>query len=274
MRVLEAHNGLTGLIIENTEITVEGVPREFDGIWISSLTNSVARGKPDIALDVNARLNTINEILEVTTKPIIVDGDNGGQPDHFTFLVRTLERLGVSAVVIEDKAGEKRNSLFGQDAGQCQDSIDRFTKKISIGKRAQVTEDFMIFARIESFILGKGYVDAVTRARAYSEAGADGILIHSNKSTGAEVVAFSQEFATFTNRVPLLVIPTMYDSVHDDDLTKLGINVVVYANHLLRSAYPAMVYTAEVILRNGRAFEAREHLMPVDDLITLIPTPP
>ena len=271
VRVLEAHNGLTGRIVENTAVTVDGTMREFDCIWVSSLTDAVARGKPDIEFDVTSRLNTINEILEVTTKPVIVDGDSGGQTRHFVFLVQTLERWGVSAVIIEDKVGLKRNSLFGPDTHQVQDTIESFSDKISVGKRAQVTDDFMIFARIESLILGRGQADALLRARAYINAGADGIMIHSNQSSGAEILTFSQEFKKFANQVPLVAIPTTYDSVHDDELARLGVNVVVYANHLLRSAYPAMVSTAEAILSNGRAFETRDRLMPAGDLITLIP---
>ena len=270
VRVLEAHNGLTGLIVENAQATVDGASREFDGIWISSLTDSVARGKPDIEFDLTSRINTINEILEVTTKPIIVDGDSGGLPQHFVFLVRTLERLGVSAVVIEDKVGLKKNSLL-QKTNQVQDSIDSFAHKISCGKRAQVTDDFMIFARIESLILNKGRDDALRRASAYVEAGADGLMIHSNKPSVTEIAAFCKEYRKLAKRVPLLAVPTTYDSARDQNLAQQGINIVVYANHLLRSAYPAMLHTAESILQNGRALESKKHLMPVDDLITLIP---
>jgi phosphoenolpyruvate phosphomutase len=271
VRLMEAHNGLTGLIVENAAVTVHSTRREFDGIWISSLTESVARGKPDIALDLTARINTINEILEVTTKPIMVDGDTGGPSQHFVFLVRTLERLGVSAVVIEDKVGLKKNSLFGWRAHQMQDSSEAFAHKIAAGKRAQVTDDFFIFARIESLILNKGHADAVRRARAYIEAGADGIMIHSNKHSTAEIVAFCKRYKRLAKRVPLVAVPTTYERARDYALAKLGVNIVVYANHLLRSAYPAMVHAAESILRNGRSLEATRALMPVKDLITLIP---
>ena len=270
VRILEAHNGLTGLIVENTAVTVRGMKREFEGIWISSLTDSVSRGKPDIELNITTRLDAVNEILEVTTKPIIVDGDSGGLPQHFAFLVRTLERLGVSAVVIEDKIGPKKNSLFASNGTQAQDSIDGFAEKIAAGKRAQVTEEFMIFARIESLILDKRHDDALRRGMAYIEAGADGLMIHSNKDSGSEIIAFCKEYQRLSRRVPLAAAPTTYDSAHEQQLAKHGVNVVIYANHLLRSAYPAMVRTAESILRSGRAFEARKHMMPVSELINLI----
>jgi phosphoenolpyruvate mutase len=271
VRVLEAHNGLTGIIVENIEVSVGGVIREFDGIWISSLTDSVARGRPDIEYDLSSRLNTIDEILEVTTKPLIVDGDSGGLPEHFVFLVRTLERLGVSAVVIEDKIGLKKNSLFGQDAKQVQDSVEGFAQKISAGKRSQVTEDFMIIARIESLILGAGMAAALKRAAAYIEAGADGIMIHSRKNTASELIRFCKAYKRLKKRVPLVAVPTTYDRVLDIALADNGINVVIYANQLLRAAYPAMLKTARAILKNGRAFEARRHLTEIDNMITLIP---
>lgn len=271
VRILEAHNGLTGLIVENSLVTVDGAEREFDGIWISSLTESIARGKPDIEFDFTSRLDTINEILEVTTKPIIVDGDSGGLPEHFVFWVRTLERLGVSAVVIEDKIGLKRNSLFGSDSNQLQDSIESFASKISAGKGAQVTEDFMIFARIESLVQRKGVADALRRAQAYIDAGADGVMIHSVKTSGAEIVAFCKEYKKSSKRVPLAAVPTTYDSEREHDLARNGVNLIIYANQLLRSAYPAMIQTAESILKNGRSFESKKRLMPVNHLITLIP---
>jgi phosphoenolpyruvate phosphomutase / 2-hydroxyethylphosphonate cytidylyltransferase len=270
VRVLEAHNGFTGLIVETADVGVDGVTREFDGIWISSLTDSFARGKPDIEYDLSSRLDTINELLEVTTKPILVDGDSGGFPQQFGFLVRTLERLGVSAVVIEDKVGPKKNSLFDRDASQLQDTIDGFARKISVGKRAQVTDDFMIVARIESFNLGKGKADALKRAAAYVEAGADGILIHSKRRTPSEVIAFCKGYTKLTDRVPLVAVPTTYDRVYDYELARYGVNVVIYANHLLRSAYPAMAQTARAILKYGRSFESRRHLVSIDDFLKIV----
>lgn len=272
VRVLEAHNGLTGLIVEHTRMTVNGSTREFDGIWISSLTDSVAKGKPDIEyVDFTSRINTINEILEVTTKPIVVDGDTGGIPEHFVFMVRSLERLGVSAVIIEDKIGLKKNSLFGEGVDQVQDSVESFCHKISVGKKAQVTEDFMIIARIESLILGKGIADALARAKAYMEAGSDGIMIHSKKQDASEIIAFCKEYKKFEKRVPLVAVPTTYNRVHENDLAKYGVNIVIYANHLLRSAYPAMIETAKSILEHGRTFECRDIVMPIEKLLTLIP---
>jgi len=273
VRILEAHNGLTGLIVENTKITEDGKTLEFDGMWESSLTDSTSKGKPDTsAIDITSRLQTIEQILEVTSKPIIVDGDSGGLPEHFVFTVKTLERLGVSAVVIEDKVGVKRNSLFGKDVDQTQDSIENFSEKINKGKKAQVNSDFMIIARIESLILGKGLEDALKRAKAYIEAGADGILIHSKEETPTEIFEFSKEYKKFEYRVPLIVVPSTFNSVREDELIEMGINMVIYANQLIRSAYPAMVNTAELILKSGRALEADELCLSIEDTIKLIPS--
>jgi phosphoenolpyruvate phosphomutase / 2-hydroxyethylphosphonate cytidylyltransferase len=273
IRILEAHNGLTGLIVENTKIkTHDGKEKEFDAMWISSLTDSTAKGKPDIELvDSSSRLNTIEHILEVTTKPIIVDGDSGGLSEHFVFTVKSLERLGVSAIIIEDKVGLKKNSLFGTDTKQTQDSIENFSHKISQGKKAQVTNDFMVIARIESFILKKGIWDALLRARAYIEAGADAIMIHSKEKTPNEILEFCTEFNKFENKVPLVVVPSTYNTVTEKELSDAGVNMVIYANHLLRSAYPAMVKAAETILTNERSFEANEICMPIKEILTLIP---
>ena len=272
IRLLDVHNGLTGLIIENLSIDTENGRREFDGMWASSLTDSTAKGKPDIeAVDVTSRMVTLNNILEVTTKPIIFDGDTGGRVEHFVFTVRTLERLGVSAVIIEDKAGLKKNSLFGTDVEQTQDSIEEFCQKIQTGKRAQATKDFMIIARIESLILEKGMKDAIARAKAYLEAGADGIMIHSRAKTPDEIFEFCGEYNCLENPKPLVIVPTSYSQVTEDLLIKHGIKIVIYANHLIRSAYPAMVQTARLILQHQRAAEADKLLMPVKEIIELIP---
>lgn len=275
VRILEAHSGLTGLVVEKTRVVVDNVPQEFDGAWISSLTDSAVKGKPDTELvDFTSRLNTINQILDVTTKPIILDGDTGGSNEHFDFMVRTLERLGVSAVIIEDKAGDKRNSLFGTDVVQKQASPEEFATRISRGKRSQITDDFMIIARIESFIAGAGLDDAVLRARAYIEAGADGIMIHSKISDPSEIKSFCDIYRTLPNRVPLVAVPTTYNRVTEPELVEMGFNLVIYANHLLRSAYPAMVKTAETILRHNRAHEAEPFCMPVAEILTLLPGSP
>ena len=246
---------------------------EFDGIWESSLTDSTAKGKPDTELvDFSSRFSTIEEILEVTTKPIIVDGDTGGRIEHFKFRVKTLERLGVSAIIIEDKIGDKRNSLFGTTVPQEQDSIEHFSKKIYEGKRSQVTEDFMIIARVESLILKKGTADALKRAEAYITAGADGIMIHSKEKDGQEIIEFCEKFQKFETKVPLVVVPSTYAHMSESELQDLGINVVIYANHLLRSAYPAMVDVAQSILENSRAKEASDkYCMSIKDIITLVP---
>ena len=272
IRIIEAHSGLTGLIAETVSVNIDGCVREFDGIWMSSLTDSAVKAKPDIEyVDMTSRTNTVSDILETTTKPIIFDGDTGGIPEHFVFMVRTLERLGVSAVIIEDKKGLKKNSLFGTDVEQVQDNIEAFTHKVSCGKHAQVTDDFMIIARIESLILKAGMDDALTRAKAYIDAGTDGIMIHSKEPTADEVLTFCKEYAKFEDRVPLVVVPSTYSSTTEDELAAAGVNIVIYANQLLRSAYPAMVQVAKSILSHGCAAEAEERCMPIKDIISLIP---
>lgn len=272
LRFMEAHNGLTGLIVENAKIQETGLVREFDGMWLSSLTDSTAKGKPDIeAVDVTSRMQTMNDIVEVTTKPIIYDGDTGGLPEHFAFTVRTLERFGVSAVIIEDKIGLKKNSLFGTDVVQSQASIDEFCHKLCVGKRAQVTDDFMIIARIESLILDQGLDDALERAAAYIEAGADGVMIHSRRKEETEIFAFCDAYAKLPRRVPLIAVPSSYNHITDEQLREKGVNIVIYANHLLRAAYPAMMETAESILRHGRSSEADSKLLSIKDILHLIP---
>jgi len=272
IRVLDIHNALSGLIIEHTKVEVNGDFREFDGMWGSSLTDSTAKGKPDIeAVDVSSRMSTLSEVLEVTTKPIIYDADTGGQIEHFKFTVKTLERLGVSAVIIEDKTGLKKNSLFGNEVPQTQDSIENFCDKISSAKSVQITDDFMIIARIESLILEAGMTDAVERAKAYLEAGADGIMIHSRKKDPAEILEFCRQYAEIANRKTLVVVPSSYNSITEDELEKAGANVVIYANQLLRSAFPAMQDTAESILRHSRSLECDEKMLSIKQILELIP---
>jgi phosphoenolpyruvate phosphomutase / 2-hydroxyethylphosphonate cytidylyltransferase len=272
VRFLDIHNALSGLIIEHTRVEVDGIPREFDGMWGSSLTDSTAKGKPDIeAVDVSSRMSTLSEVLEVTTKPVIYDADTGGQIEHFKFTVRTLERLGVSAVIIEDKTGLKKNSLFGNEVAQTQDSIENFCDKISSAKRAQVTDDFMIIARIESLILEAGMDDAIIRAKAFLEAGADGIMIHSRRKDPAEILEFCRQYAEIANRKTLVVVPSSYNSITEDELEKAGVNVVIYANQLLRSAFPAMQDTAESILRHSRSLECDEKMLSIKQILELIP---
>jgi phosphoenolpyruvate phosphomutase len=272
VRLMEAHSGLTGLIVEKVDVTVDGCTMEFDGMWSSSLTDSTDRGKPDIeAVDISSRLQTVNELFEVTTKPLVFDGDTGGKPEHFTFTVRSLERLGASAVIIEDKEGLKRNSLFGTEVAQTQSSIEDFCERLAIGKRAQITDDFMIIARIESLILEKGLADAVRRAEAYIEAGADGIMIHSRQKSPDEVFQFCDRYAKLPRRVPLVAVPTSYHQVTETELADRGVNLVIYANHMLRAAYPQMVKVAETILMNGRALEADPYLAPINEALAIIP---
>lgn len=273
VKICEAHNGLSGLIVENTSVVKDNKKYEFDGIWISSLTQSTAKAKPDIGyLDTTSRLDTINDILDVTTKSIIYDGDNGGPQEHFIFTVKSLERLGVSAIIIEDKTGLKKNSLFGTEVEQEQENKEVFAQKIRAGKLAQITEQFMIIARIESFILGKGLDDAIERAKAYLEAGADGIMIHSCSKEFNEIKAFAQEYNKLENRKPLVAVPSSYSQVTEEELAKNGINMVIYANHLLRAAYPAMVNAAKSILETHSCQKASdEYCMKIKDILTLIP---
>jgi phosphoenolpyruvate phosphomutase len=272
VRLIEAHNGLTGLIVENAAVESEGGRKEFDGMWASSLTESTAKGKPDIeAVDVSSRTHSLEDILEVTTKPVVYDADTGGKPEHFQFTVRTLERLGVSAAIIEDKVGLKKNSLFGTDVPQTQDSIENFSKKIKAGKAAQVTDDFMIIARIESLILDQGVDDAMERAKAYIAAGADGIMIHSRSKSPDEIFDFCDRYAKLELHKPLVVVPSSYNQVYEQELIDHGVNVVIYANQLLRAAYPAMMDAAISILEHGRAKEVDARLLSIKDILELIP---
>lgn len=272
VKAMEAHSGLTGLIVEKTVVEGEnGRLDQFDAMWISSLCDSTAKGKPDIELvDMSSRFSTIEDITEVTTKPIIFDGDTGGMTEHFVYNVRSLERLGVSAVIIEDKKGLKKNSLFGTEVEQTQATIEEFSEKITAGKHAQLTDDFMIIARIESLILEKGMEDALERAYAYVDAGSDGIMIHSRKKTPEEILEFCDRFRTNDKNTPIIVVPSSFDVIKESELAEHGINVVIYANQLTRSAFPAMQKTAEDILKYHRAKEVDDRLMPIKDIITLI----
>lgn len=272
--VMEASNGITGLIVENAKVYSEetSLNKEFDAMWISSLCDSTFKGKPDIELvDLTSRLNTINEIMEVTTKPIILDGDTGGKEEHFVFNVRTLERIGVSAIIIEDKTGLKKNSLFGTDVKQTLADPSKFAHKIKMGKNALTTRDFLIFARLESLIAGHGVEDALKRAKIYVEAGADGVMIHSKEKHGNDIIEFLDKFRDFSKDIPIIVVPTTYNHLTERELSNKGANIIIHANHLLRSAYPAMIKTAEVILKNGRSKEADEYCMPIKKILNLIP---
>ena len=272
VRTIEAHNGLSALVVENAKVEKDEQINTFDAIWVSSLTDSTAKGKPDIELvDMTSRINTINEIMEVSTKPIILDGDSGGLLEHFVFNIKTIERMGVSAIIIEDKVGLKKNSLFGTEVKQTQDSIENFCEKISAGKKALLTEEFMIIARIESLILKQGMDDAIKRAKAYIKAGADGIMIHSRESEPDEIFEFCDKFKEFAPDVPLVVVPTSFNQVYEDEFAKKGVNIVIYANHLIRSSYPAMVETANMILENERCMEADDKCLSIKEILTLIP---
>jgi phosphoenolpyruvate phosphomutase len=272
IRVLEAHSGLSGLIIENLEISKNNKCLAFDAMWSSSLTDSTVKGKPDIeAVDLTTRLQDLNNVLECTTKPIIFDGDTGGKVEHFVFTVRTLERHGISAVIIEDKTGLKKNSLFGTDVAQTQDTIEDFCLKIKAGKNAQITEDFMIIARIESLICGKPVNDALERAFAYVKTGADGIMIHSKHKTGDDIREFCVAFREKDKTTPLVVVPTTFNHITEDELISWGVNIVIYANHMLRASYPAMLKVANIILENQRSKEADSFCMPIKEILELIP---
>lgn len=270
--ILEAHSGITGLIAENTVVVKEGKAFQFDGMWVSSLCDSTAKGKPDIELvDMSSRLRTIDDIMEVTTKPIILDGDTEGLIEHFVYNIKTLERMGVSAVIIEDKTGLKKNSLFGTEVAQTQDCIEHFCEKIAAGKRALKTKEFMLIARIESLILERGMADALKRAFAYVAAGADGIMIHSRKKSPEEIFEFCERFREKDPVTPIVVVPTSFNTVTEEEFAQRGINIVIYANQLTRSAFPAMQKAARTILENHRAKEADDLCMPIKDILTLIP---
>lgn len=271
VKAIEVHSGITGLIAEKTVVEHDGELDQFDAMWISSLCDSTAKGKPDIELvDMTSRYRTIDDVTEVTTKPIIFDGDTGGLTEHFVYTVRTLEKMGVSAIIIEDKTGLKKNSLFGNEVKQTQDSIENFSNKIKAGKQAQLTDDFMIIARIESLILEQGMEDALNRAFAFVKAGADGIMIHSRKKDPTEILEFCDNFREKDKATPIVVVPSSFNTITEEELAKHGVNIVIYANQLTRSAFPAMQKTAEDILKYHRAKEVDDRLMPIKEIITLI----
>lgn len=272
VRVLEAHSGLAGLIVEKTQINSFGKIEEFDCMWSSSLTDSTSKGKPDIEqVDLTTRLHGINDVLECTTKPMIYDGDTGGVPEHFKYTVRTLERLGISAIIIEDKKGLKKNSLFGTEVKQERASIEEFCHKIKTGKQAQVTDEFMIISRIESFILGDSLKDALTRADEYIKAGTDAIMIHSKDKSGEDIRGFCKTFRKTNKETPIVVVPSSYNHIKEEELIKWGANIVIYANHLLRASFPSMQRVANSILENHRSYESNEHIMSIKEILELIP---
>jgi len=271
VRILESHNSLTGLIIENISVIKKNKKNEFDGMWSSSLTDSATKGKPDnSSVDFSTRLSSLNNMMEVTSKLLVFDADNGGQLEHLPFLVRSLERLGASAVIMEDKIGLKKNSLFKNQSDTKQDKPELFAKKIKQICKSRKNNDFMVIARIESFIVGKGLKDALKRAEIYSKAGADAILIHSKEKTPAEIFSFAREFKKSKNFIPLVSVPSTYSMVYEKDLIRNGFKLVIYANQLLRAAYPAIQFTARKILENSRAFEIEKKIIPIKEIINLI----
>ena len=272
VRIMEAHNPLSALILENISIKKKDKHLQFDGFWSSSLTDSTSQGKPDIeALEINNRLNNINNIFDVTTKPLIMDADTGGKIEHFELNVRSMERLGISAVIIEDKKGLKKNSLFGNDVKQEQETKEYFAEKIKVGRASRISENFMVIARIESLILEKGIDDAIQRANCYVDAGVDGIMIHSRQKTADEIFKFAQIFREQHKSIPLISVPSTYNKVTEEELAKNNFNIVIYANQMLRAAYPAMYSVAESILKNGRSFEADNQLIEIKKILELIP---
>lgn len=272
VKVMVAHDGLSALLVEKVYTENNGKRKSFDGVWLSSLCDSTIKGKPDIELvDLTSRIQNLEDIMEVTTKPVIFDADTGGLIEHFAYNIKTLERVGVSAVIIEDKMGLKRNSLLGNDVEQHQDSIENFCRKIETGKKSVISSNFMLIARVESLILEAGMEDALERAFAYVEAGADGIMIHSRRKTPDEIFEFADRFRSKNTKTPLVVVPTSYSSVYEDELKAHGINIVIYANHLLRAAFPAMKKVAYSILENGRCYEAGQDCLSIKEILSLIP---
>ena len=271
-KFLEAHSPLSAIIGENTLIEKKGKKIGFDGFWSSSLTDSTVVGKPDNeSLDFSQRLNGVDQIFEVTTKPLIMDGDTGGKVEHFEMRIKSAERLGISALIIEDKKGLKKNSLLKDTSRQTQEGKIKFSEKISVGKIAQISVDFMIIARIESFILGKGLNDAISRAHSYIEAGADGIMIHSKSKNPKEVIAFSKVFRKSYKKIPLVSVPSSYNQISEKTLYENGFNIVIYANHMLRASYPAMQHVAKTILEKNRSKEADKKLLSIKEILNLIP---
>ena len=272
VRIMEAHSGLSGLIIENLEVQKDDGVHRYDGMWSSSLTDSTSKGKPDIeAVDLTTRLQGLTDILECTTKPIIFDGDTGGKTEHFVFTVRTLERNGVSAIIIEDKVGLKKNSLFGTEAKQELADVEDFCHKISEGKKAQVTKDFMIIARLESLIAGHSVDEALERAFAYVKAGADGVMIHSKEKHGNDIKEFCERFRKEYERVPIVLVPTTYNQFTEKELASWGANIIIYANHMLRASYPAMLKAAQTILEAERSLEVNDMCLSIKQILELIP---
>ena len=271
VRFLEAHSPLSAMIVENTNVVKKNKFYEFDGMWSSSLTDSALRGKPDNeSVDLSVRMNTLNEILSVTTKPIIFDADTGGRNEHLPYTVKALESAGISAIIIEDKIGLKKNSLFQNQSNAKQDNIKNFFKKIKVAVNAKISDDFMIIARIESFILGKNLNDALKRAEAYSKSGADAILIHSKEKKPDQIIQFSKKFIKSKYRKPIVAVPSTYSSTYEKTLQESGVNVIIYANHLLRASYPSMMKVAESILKFERSKEAEKNIIPIKEIISLI----
>jgi phosphoenolpyruvate mutase len=271
LRLLEAHSGLTGLIVERATAHRDGRTLRFDGIWFSSFTNATIKGQPDNeGLDLASRLHALTELLDVTTKPILYDADSGGSPEHLAATVRALERLGVSGLIVHDRVGSKCNSLSVVARAQEQDDVESFCAKLRVACAARGTDDFLVIARVESLIVGAGLSDAVMRARAYVEAGADGVMMHSRAATADEVLESCRGFHRSDPDTPLVAVPSTYPGVSEEELAEVGVRIVIYANQLLRSAYPAMASAAHSILERGRALEAEAFCIPIQDVLRLV----
>jgi len=272
VRLIEVHNGLSALIAQMCSVKKEENVIEYDGFWESSFTDSASKGIPDAEIvGYDSRLVTIDEILNVTSKPMIIDGDTGGSAAQFEYLVRKLGRLGVSGIIIEDKMFPKRNSL-DKDAKQILEDPEVFSQKIQRGQEVKLGEDFFIIARIESLIAGRSLNDAVSRARQYIIAGADGIMIHSKKDTPNDILSFASEYEKICielKRRPILVcVPTTYNLITDKELHDHGFNVIIHANQMLRAAHKSMKKVSEVMLRNDRGFEAEALCSPVSEVFS------
>ena len=260
IRVLEAHSGLSGLVVEQSG---------FDAIWESSLTDSGSKGLPDIELvTMDSRFHSIQQILDITTKPMIVDCDTGGQLEHFSYWVQKLENVGISAIIIEDKAFPKKNSL-DSSAKHILEDVDIFAKKIKYGVAAKRNKDFMIIARLESLIAKHSMQHALLRAEAFIDAGADGIMIHSKSKVGTdEIIDFAKRFRKMSE-LPLVCVPTTYNDIFDKELEKIGFNIVIHANHLLRASLKAMKGAASQIEKEGRSININKRIASVKDIFQI-----
>lgn len=228
MKILEAHSGLSALMVERST---------YNGIWISSLTHAASKGLPDNELvPLKERVDLVEEIRRIATKPIIVDIDTGGDIDHLPYLIKWFSKAGATAVIMEDKKFPKQNSFI--EEGQHLEDVDVFASKIRIAKKH--CGDMKVYARLESMIAKKSKYDALLRAEAYIDAGADGIMVHSKqKVDSSEVMEVGNELRKRHPSLTLIAVPTTYTlpDIHPFD-------VVIHANHQLRASMHAMMAVA------------------------------